>query len=163
MENKKELFSFISAQISKTDLGGKLLLSARFEAVTSNRRRDLATLQPCNHFDVDIRILRYLAQSAEQGHTTAYVVRTADSDVVVFAVRFIKTLGLSSCIWPSQQSRVIQQPVLFARRTAMSWFWQCGFSRLSAYPSFRSASVAERITVTFQSIPSTPISVRQSP
>ena len=59
-ENKKELFSFISTQISKNDMGGKLLLSTRFETVLSSR--------PC---DV----------------TKAYV-RTVDSDVVVLAVRF---------------------------------------------------------------------------
>ncbi|KAL8558995.1 hypothetical protein ACOMHN_039751 [Nucella lapillus] len=36
-ENKKELFSFITTQISKADMDGKLLLSTRFETVLSNK------------------------------------------------------------------------------------------------------------------------------
>ena len=96
-ENKKELFSFISTQISKTDMGRKLLLSTHFETVLSNRHCDLATLQPCNHSEADTRILLHLAHAAEQGHTTAYV-RTVDSDIVVLTVRFFETLGLSE-LW----------------------------------------------------------------
>ena len=52
----------------------------------------------------------------------------------------------SSCIWHMPQSRVIQQP-MFARWTAMSWFWQSSFSRPSAYRSSGWALVAENITV----------------
>ena len=96
-ENKKELFSFISTQISKNDMDGKLLLSTRFETELSNRDCDLTTLQPCNHSEADTRILLHLAHAAEQGHTCAYV-RTVDSDVVVLAIRFFDTLGLSK-LW----------------------------------------------------------------
>ena len=50
VENKKELFSFISTQISKLDMDGKLLLSTHFETVLAKRDCDLTTLQPCNQF-----------------------------------------------------------------------------------------------------------------
>ena len=96
-ENKRELFSFISTQISKTDMGGKLLLSTHYETVLSNRHCDLTTLQPSNHVEADTRIFLHLAHAAEQGHITAYI-RTVDSDVVVLAVRFFETSGLSE-LW----------------------------------------------------------------
>jgi hypothetical protein len=64
-ENKRELFSFISTQISKTDMGGKLLLSTHFETVLSNRHCDLTTLQPSNHTEADTGILLHLAHAAE--------------------------------------------------------------------------------------------------
>ena len=63
----------------------------------SNRHCDLTTLHPCNHSEADTRILLHLAHAAEQVHTTAYV-RTVDSDIVVLAVRFFETLGLSE-LW----------------------------------------------------------------
>ncbi|KAL8593865.1 hypothetical protein ACOMHN_018077 [Nucella lapillus] len=96
-ENKKELFSFITTQISKADMDGKLLLSTRFETVLSNKYCDLTTLQPCNHSEADTRILLHLAHAAKQGHTTAFV-RTVDSDVVVLTIRFFESLGLSE-LW----------------------------------------------------------------
>ena len=86
-ENKKELFTFISTQISKNKMRGKLLLTTHFETVLSNQHCDLSKRQLCNHSEADTRILLHLAHAAEQGHTTAYV-RTVDSDVVVLAVRF---------------------------------------------------------------------------
>ncbi|KAL8561604.1 hypothetical protein ACOMHN_024839 [Nucella lapillus] len=96
-ENKKELFSFITTQISKADMDGNLLLSTRFETVLSNKYCDLTTLQPCNHSEADTRILLHLAHAAKQGHTTAFV-RTVDSDVVVLTIRFFESLGLSE-LW----------------------------------------------------------------
>ena len=70
-------------------MGGKLLLSTRFETELSNR--------PCNHSEADTRILLPLAHAAEHGHTKAYV-RTVDSDVVVLAVKYFESLGLSE-LW----------------------------------------------------------------
>ena len=78
-------------------MDGKLLLSTCFETVLSNKDCDLAILQPCNHSEADTRILLHLAHAAKEGHTTAYV-RTVHSDVVILAVRFFETLGLSE-LW----------------------------------------------------------------
>ena len=93
-DNKKELFSFISTQISKNDMRGKLLLTTRFETVLSNMPCDVTKLQKCNHSEADTRILLHLAHAAEQGHTTAFV-RTVDSDVVILSICFFETLGLT--------------------------------------------------------------------
>ena len=78
-------------------MGGKLLLSIRFETVLSNKHCDITTLQPCNHSEADTRIILHLAHAATQGHTTAYVC-TVDSDVVVLAIRFFESLSLSE-LW----------------------------------------------------------------
>ena len=45
VENKKELFSFISTQISKIDMDGKLLLGTHFETVSI----EIVTLQHSSH------------------------------------------------------------------------------------------------------------------
>ena len=75
-------------------MGGKLLLSTRFETVLSNKNCDLTTLQPCNHSEADTRILLHLAHAAKQGHTKAYV-RTVDNNVIVLTIRFFESLSLS--------------------------------------------------------------------
>ena len=72
-------------------------LVPRFETVLSNKHCDLTTLQPCNHSEADTRIFLHLAHAAKQGHTKAYV-RTVDSDVVVLAVGFFETLGLTELL-----------------------------------------------------------------
>ena len=84
-------------KISKNDMRGKLLLTTRFETVLSNMPCDVTKLQQCNHSEADTRILLHLAHAAEQGHTTAYV-RTVSSDVVILAIRFFETLGLTELL-----------------------------------------------------------------
>ena len=93
-DNKKELFAFISKQLSTTELNGRLLLTTHLETVLSNKDIDLSSLEPCNHAEADTRIMLHLAHAAEQGHTIAYV-RTVDSDVVVLTIHYFHTFGLS--------------------------------------------------------------------
>lgn len=96
-ENKQELFSFISKEISKIDMDGKLLLSTCADTVLTNRPCDITTLKQCNHAEADTRIILHLKHAAQQGHSTAYI-RTVDSDVVVLAIRFFQMLGLTE-LW----------------------------------------------------------------
>jgi len=52
VENKKELFSFVSKQLAKIDLDGIdtiLLLITESETVLSNKPFDISALQLCNH------------------------------------------------------------------------------------------------------------------
>ena len=72
-ENKKELFSFLSEEIVKKDLGGKLLLSTKYERVLSNRPCDVSALEPCNHSEAYTMIFRHIAHASGQGHRTAYM------------------------------------------------------------------------------------------
>ena len=66
-ENKQELFSYLSEEIVKKDLGGKLLLSTKCERVLSNRPCDVSALEPCNHSEADTRIFLHLAHASWQG------------------------------------------------------------------------------------------------
>ena len=54
--DKRELFPFLSAQLVKQDLCGRLLLSTNTESVPSNKQDDVFGLQPCNHIEADTRI-----------------------------------------------------------------------------------------------------------
>ena len=65
-----------------------------FDGVLTNRNFDASGLQPCNRLR---RTLLHLANAAVHGHSKAYV-RTVDSDIVVLALRFFDTLGLSE-LW----------------------------------------------------------------
>ena len=48
-DSKKELFSFISREMSATDMDGRLLLTTFSGDVLSSKPCDVTTLQPCNH------------------------------------------------------------------------------------------------------------------
>ena len=74
-----------------------LLLSTYFDSVLTNRNFDVSGLQPCNQAEADTLILLHLANAAVHGHSKAYV-RTVDSDIVVLALRFFETLGISE-LW----------------------------------------------------------------
>jgi len=63
VENKKEIFSFVSKQLAKTDMDGILLISTESENVLSNRPFDVSALQPCNHAEADTRIILHLAHA----------------------------------------------------------------------------------------------------
>ena len=63
----------------------------------TNSNFDVSGLQPCNQAEADTRILLHLANAAVHGHSKTYV-RTVDSDIVVLALRFFDTLGLSE-LW----------------------------------------------------------------
>ena len=93
-ENKKELFSFVSKQLAKTDMDGILLISTESENVLSNKPFDVSAHQPCNHAEADTRIILHLAHASSQEHDKACV-RTVDSDTVVLAIAFYDQLGLS--------------------------------------------------------------------
>ena len=73
VENKQELFSFISKQLAKTDFDGKLLLSTEFEKVLSNKPFNVSAIQPCIHAEADTRIILHLAHASTLGNDKAFV------------------------------------------------------------------------------------------
>ena len=82
-ENTKELFSFLSKQLSSNaQLDDILLLSSLSDKVLINKSNayDTSRIQPSNHIEADTRIFLHLADAAHSGHTKAYI-RTVDSDV----------------------------------------------------------------------------------
>ena len=56
-DNKKELFAFISKELSATKVNGRLLLTTHLEIVLSNNDTDLSSLEPCNHSEANTRII----------------------------------------------------------------------------------------------------------
>ena len=66
VENKRELFSFVSNQRAKTNMGGILLISTESEKVLSNKSFDVSALQPCNHAEADTRIILHVAHASSQ-------------------------------------------------------------------------------------------------
>ena len=90
--------------------------------VLSNMPCDVTKLQTCNHSEADTRVLLNLAHAAEQGHTTAYVC-IVDSNVVILAICFFETLGLTE-LWvgpmsiPSTLISVHQSPWHYPSSTA---------------------------------------------
>jgi len=96
-DNEKELFPFLSIELVKQDLGGRLLVSTNLQSVLSNKQQDISGLQPCNHTEADTGILLHLAHAANQGHQIA-LVRTVDSDVVILVIHWFASIGLSE-LW----------------------------------------------------------------
>jgi len=96
-DNERELFPFLSKELVKQDLGGRLLLSSYLQSVIFNKQQDIPGLQPCNHTEADTKILLHLADAAYQGHQIA-LVHTVGSDVVILALRWFASLGLSE-LW----------------------------------------------------------------
>ena len=105
-DNKKELFSFISRQICKSDVNGTLLLSTYFDGVLTNRNFDLSGLQPCNQAEADTRILLHLANAAVHGDSKAYV-HTVYSNIVVLRSSSSIHSGYQSCGWALVPERSI--------------------------------------------------------
>ena len=97
VENKKELFFFVSKQLAKTDMDGIFLIRTESAKVLSNKPFDVSPLQPCNDAEADTRIILHLAHASSQGHDNAFV-RTVDIEIVVLAIAFYEQLGLSE-LW----------------------------------------------------------------
>ena len=116
-DNKRELFPFLSSELVKLDMKDRLIISTNMENVVSNRHHDISGLQPCNHIEADTRILLHLSHAASQGHEIA-LVRTVDSDVVVLAIHWFESLGLSElwiCFGSGKKIRDIPIHVLSAQ------------------------------------------------
>ena len=62
-----------------------------------NKEQDISGLKPFNDTEADTRILLHLAHAANQGHQIA-LVRTVYSDVVILAIHWFASLGLSE-LW----------------------------------------------------------------
>ena len=139
IDNKRELFPFLGEQLVKQDLDGRLLLSTNQESVLSNKQHDVSALRPCNHTEADTRIMLNLAHAAQQRHQVA-LVRTVDSDVVILAIHFFSSLGLSQlwvCLGSGKKIRDIPIHSLSA---------QLGPSRCMALPLFHAVTGCDTVS-----------------
>ena len=99
IENKEELFAYISEKLSRRDLLGDILLVSTFEdTALTNQPYDTSRLEPSNHIEADTRIFLHLSDAALAGHTKACI-RTVDSDIVVLAIGFFHEIGTLTQLW----------------------------------------------------------------
>ena len=99
--NKDELFRHLSDCIQACETARKVIISTKDEAIvsTQNDMSDVWYLQPRSHEEADTRILLHVAHCARQG-LGKVVIRTIDTDVVVFAIRHFLALRLDE-LWVS--------------------------------------------------------------
>ena len=84
--NKSELFHYLSNQMAKIGLIDQDLICAFDDTCFSyNPDIDLTSMAPCNHKEVDTHVFLHATNSDENGHQRV-VIRTVDTDVLVFAI-----------------------------------------------------------------------------
>uniref|UniRef100_UPI00358E27B6 uncharacterized protein n=1 Tax=Myxine glutinosa TaxID=7769 RepID=UPI00358E27B6 len=93
-ENKEELFSFLSKQVTESiDVPDKQLIATDGEQVIAVPPcADTAALAPCNHEEADTRMMLHAAAAMKSGHRRV-LIRTVDTDVVVLAVWMAQELN----------------------------------------------------------------------
>ena len=118
VENKKEVFSFITEQLSNVDFNGRLLISTTLDTVVANQLCDMASPDLYNHAEADTQIMLHLQHGVQQGHTCIFVC-TADSDFVTLAAVYqelhqlgVEKLGVGLGTW--KYYRAIYQFTKFA-------------------------------------------------
>ena len=95
-ENKTELFSFLSAQVSGIDTDKQVIATCLTE-VLCNNRQDAAGLAPCTHEEADTRMLLHLEDAVKQ-HYNKVSIRVVDTDVVVLAITSAQRLEITE-LW----------------------------------------------------------------
>ena len=80
-ENKTELFSFLSTQVSGIDTNKQIITTCLTE-VLCNNCENVAGLAPCTHEEADTRMLLHLEDAVRQQYNKVSI-RTVDTDVVV--------------------------------------------------------------------------------
>lgn len=95
-ENKTELFSFLSTQVSGIDTNKQVIATCITE-VLCNNHQDIAGLAPCTHEEADTRILLHLEDAVRQQYNKVSI-RTVDTDVVVLAITSAQRLGITE-LW----------------------------------------------------------------
>uniref|UniRef100_UPI00358E0809 uncharacterized protein n=1 Tax=Myxine glutinosa TaxID=7769 RepID=UPI00358E0809 len=93
-ENKEELFSFLSKQVTESiDVPDKQLIATDGEQVIAVPPcADTAALAPCNHEEADTCMMLHAAAAMKSGHRRV-LIRTVDTDVVVLAVWMAQELN----------------------------------------------------------------------
>ena len=92
-ENKTELFSFLSTQVSGIDTNKQIITTCLTE-VLCNNCENVAGLAPCTHEEADTRMLLHLEDAVRQQYNKVSI-RTVDTDVVVLAITSAQRLGIT--------------------------------------------------------------------
>ena len=102
-DTKKELFLFLSEQVMKMAIEGKQIIVTKGEEVLcfppETRRNELS---PCSHEEADTRTMVHIADAVQDGHQSV-MIRSTDTDVVVFTVAAVATLDRKE-LWVSYET-----------------------------------------------------------
>ena len=97
-ENKRELFRYLSSEVSKVEMPEKEIVVTTGAEVEIYPQRQ-TQLAPCNHEEADTRIMLHVAEAATHGHK-AIMIRSVDTDVMVLAIYFASKMEASE-LWVS--------------------------------------------------------------
>ena len=101
VDNKVELFSFLSGKIAQSNIGPEKELystdGAHVLTCHHSETEDKVGIEPCQHEEADTRMMLHALHSSRQGHTMV-LIRTVDTDVVVIAISQFQYLGISE-LW----------------------------------------------------------------
>ena len=85
-DNKTELFSFLSHQVTLLQREGKAVYATDgHDVLCSMAQMDLTGLVPCSHEEADTRLFLHVADAVKKGYKKLQV-RTVNTDVVVVAI-----------------------------------------------------------------------------
>ena len=89
-DNKTELFSFLSHQVTLLQTEGKAVYATDgHDVLCSMAQIDLTGLVPCSHEEADTRLFLHVADSIKKCYRKL-MVRTVDTDVVMVAIATLK-------------------------------------------------------------------------
>ena len=85
-ENKTELFSFLSHEITRQPTTGKVIYATDGrDVLSSHAEADGTNMMPCTHEEADTRLLLHVGDAVNRG-SRKVCVRTVDTDVIVLAI-----------------------------------------------------------------------------
>lgn len=96
-DNKTELFKMLSESIIHSDVERCNVIATSADDVAANTTEDLSSLHPCNHEEVDSRLLLHVQDASNKGFKKISVV-TVDTDVVAIALYHFFSLNLEE-LW----------------------------------------------------------------
>jgi hypothetical protein len=92
-DNKTALFRFIAEEMCTKPLAdGKLLIGTHGFNVKSSHVYNMSSLEPCTQEEADTRMILHAAEMVKAGYSRI-LIRTVDTDVVVFTIAFYRKLA----------------------------------------------------------------------
>ena len=96
-DNKKELFQHLAASVQSLQISVVEVISTADVDVISSTTIDKVGLAPCNHEEANTRIFIHAKHASVNG-MKKILIRTVDTDVVIFAIAFAKKLEVEE-LW----------------------------------------------------------------
>ena len=96
-DNKTELFKLLASGLTSSPVHNGVIVATESENVHSLEDIDLSMVDACNHKEADTHVFLHAKQAAQAGHRMI-VIKTVDTDVVVFAISLFRSLQIDE-LW----------------------------------------------------------------